>query len=572
MYPIIHPIEPFDSSVGTEIKFSWKGNQIFKVRCFVKNNETGVTVYDHIESTMKQSYSLPPNSGLLNGIYYVAYITVLDINNNESDLQEIGTPFYCLSKPLFNLSVSDGELIQTSAYKVGLNYSQSQGEQLDSYSFTLYTYQKTVFSSSGDIYNTSDMSYVISGLENAKQYYIRATGKTLHGITLDTGFILITISYTIAQVFNTLELNNKAESGAVEIKSNIVSAIGLSEKDVIYIGDEYADLRDNSVTFDEGFEVRGDFTKIFVFYEPERNKSIISFGDGDRLKVDIYYRIGKYADSNGEKAYFELVANSCGINYVMNSNYVDIPNADYQQFALLVNRIGAYYDLKVVVISTVIRYSANADGSNMTETKQANSQYVGIGYIPGKILEHENILTNSVGNRGDLNGWYNDNASNLNFNLISINGEPAIELIDKRIPTGAQRIYVRKHNFTSDIIRKGLGKITVSFKYKASLGSKNSGIGVMLRASTPENPYTDIISPLSQPIIDDQWHNISITGDLSILIGKEFNNSINFYLFTYAGTVTYRDLKFEYGDTATSWTPAPSDWVADPNNYTWKPL
>ncbi len=350
MYSIIHPIEPFDATIGTEIKFTWRGNQIYKVRSIVKNNETGVTVYDNTESTMKQSYTIPTNSGLLNGVYYVVYITVFDVNNSESDLQDIGTPFYCFSKPKFNLSVSDGEIIQTSAYKVGLNYSQAQNEPLDSYSFSLYTYQKTVISSSGDIYNTSDTSYVISGLENAKQYYLRATGKTLHGITLDTGFILITVSYTIAQVFNTLELNNKPESGAIEIKSNIVSAIGLSEKDVIYIGDEYADLRDNSVTFDEGFQVKGDFTKIFIFYEPKRNKSIISFGDGDRLKVDIYYRIGKYSDSNGEKAYFELIANSCGTNYVRNSGYVNIPNSNYQQFALLVNRQGGYYDLRSVLI------------------------------------------------------------------------------------------------------------------------------------------------------------------------------------------------------------------------------
>lgn len=156
-------------------------------------------------------------------------------------------------------------------------------------------------------------------------------------------------TYTIAQVFNILELNNKAESGAIEIKGNIVSAIGISEKDVIYIGNEYADLRDNSVTFEEGFEIKGDFTKIFVFYKPERNKSIISFGDGEKLKVNIFYRIGNYIDSNGEKSYFELVANSCGINYVMNSNYVNAPSED-QQFALLVNRRGSYYDIRAVIL------------------------------------------------------------------------------------------------------------------------------------------------------------------------------------------------------------------------------
>ncbi len=568
MYPIIHPIEPFDSSVGAEIKFTWQGNQIYKVRCIVKNNETGITIYDQTQNTMKQSYVLPPNSGLFNGTYYVSYITVFDINNNESNLQDIGTPFYCFSKPKFNLSVSDGEIIQTSAYKVGLNYSQPQGESLDSYSFTLYTYQKTVLSSSGDIYNTSDMSYVISGLENAKQYYLRATGKTLHGITLDTGFILITVSYTIAQVFNTLELNNKPESGALEIKSNIVSAIGLSEKDVIYIGDEYADLRDNSVTFDEGFQVKGDFTKIFIFYEPKRNKSIISFGDGDRLKVDIYYRIGKYSDSNGEKAYFELVTNSCGVNYVMNSNYVDVPKSNYQQFALLVNRQGSYYDLEVVLISTVIRYSVNADGSNMTETKQANSKFVGMGYMPAEILEHENLLTNSDFSNG-TNKWIGTNGSSLRVLNQLPDGLPAIPEIGTNVIENVNKLNVSGHT-TKEISNfpPEPGTYTLSaYILNPSINVANtsitkwrfpSGVGFV----EPESKITNIIG---------QWVRLTLSFDLSIqdkyvfgIAGSGANpNQVSLYSW---------HPKLEKGNDATDWTLSPADWVANPTNYTWKPL
>ncbi len=41
MYVIIHPIEPFGASIGTEIKFIWKGNQIYKVRCIIKENQNG---------------------------------------------------------------------------------------------------------------------------------------------------------------------------------------------------------------------------------------------------------------------------------------------------------------------------------------------------------------------------------------------------------------------------------------------------------------------------------------------------------------------------------------------------
>lgn len=575
MYAIIHPIEPFDSSIGTEIKFTWRGNQIYKVRCIVKNNETGTIVYDRTESTMKQSYTMPTNSGLVNGVYYVIYITVFDVNNIESDLQDIGTPFYCFTKPLFNLSVSDSEIIQTSAYKVGINYSQVQDEALDSYSITLYTYQKTVLSSSGDIYNTSDMSYVVSGLENAKQYYLRATGKTLHGITLDTGFILITVSYTIAQVFNTLELNNKAESGAIEIKSNIVSAIGLSEKDVIYIGDEYADLRDNSVTFDEGFEVRGDFTKIFVFYEPERNKSIISFGDGDRLKVDIYYRIGKYADSNGEKAYFELVANSCGTNYVMNSNYVDIPNLNYQQFALLVNRQGAYYDLKVVLISTIIRYSANADGSNMTETKQTNSRYVGVGYMPTEVMQHENLTLNSSFKKVTSSSY---GPVPVSFGITgdgtltsAVDGD-VCSITKTSQPASVRKVF--SQNLKNETISAGtVMTFSLDVLIPDNFQNPSNASSISLREyKTGNSASTESgISIGSVPI--NIWTRLTMTK--VILQNKVDRGEINCAIYFGAdahGTISTRNWKLEISNIATPWTPAPSDWVVDPKNFVWKPL
>lgn len=344
MYATIHPIEPFDATVGTKINFTWQGNQIYKVRCIIKNNASGNTVYDQTIHTMKQIYTIPADSGLENGTYYIAYITVLDIDNHESSLQSTGTPFYCFSNPTFQLSIKQNAIIKTSAYQVGLTYSQQQEEPLDSYCITLYTYQKTELQTSGSMYDAKDLSYLLSGLENAKQYYIRATGKTLHNMPMDTGYILFTVSYTTAQIFNPLELNNKKEYGAIEIKSNIVSTLGIAGKDVVYIDEDYADLRNNNVTFATGFEVNGDFTKAFIFNKPNRNKKIIQLKNSEENIVNIYYREGTLSDSNGEKAFFELSASSCGTNYILFSNYVPIPT-DTQQFLLCINRIGHYYDM-----------------------------------------------------------------------------------------------------------------------------------------------------------------------------------------------------------------------------------
>lgn len=348
MYAIIHDIEPFDSAKGSTIYFTWNGNQIHQVKCTIKNNETGNIVYTDTVASMRQQYDIPADSGLINGTYYIAYITVFDIDENESSIQDIGTPFYCFSTPTFNLSINENDVIKASAYQVNISYLQSEDEILDSYEIILYSYGKTQLQSSGTIYNTDTSTYTISSLENANQYYIRAIGTTLHGMELDTGYILFSVSYVQAQLFTTLELNNREEIGAIEIKSNIVSTEATSEKEVEYINGTKADLRDNSITFDVGFEVNGDFTQIFKFEKPNINDVIVIF-TGEEINGEIYYREGSYSDSGGLKAYFELVVDTYGTKYVLMSNYIDIPY-DNQQFSLLVNRVGNYYDIKVVLV------------------------------------------------------------------------------------------------------------------------------------------------------------------------------------------------------------------------------
>ena len=88
MYAVIHPIEPFDASKGATINFTWNGNQIRYVHCIIKENNSGETVYDETVENMKQQYNVPSDSILSNGKYYVAYITVLDVDHIESEQQD----------------------------------------------------------------------------------------------------------------------------------------------------------------------------------------------------------------------------------------------------------------------------------------------------------------------------------------------------------------------------------------------------------------------------------------------------------------------------------------------------
>lgn len=350
MYVTIHPIIPFDGTIGTDIPFTWNGNQIYKVRCIIKENESGKTVYDNTVSSMKPYYHMDSDSGLINGNYYVAFITVFDINDVESELPGTGTPFYCFSTPEFSLSISDGDVLRSSSYEASLTYSQAEHEELNSYEITLYTYQKTLLWSSGPQYDPALPAGLLTNLENAAQYYVRATGETVHGILLDTGYLLFSVSYTQAQVWTPLEINNLPQIGAIEIKSNIVSALGIpASADVTYLENRYVDLTGGSVTYDAGFEAEGDFCKILLFHRPRRNASILH-STGGNLDVNIYYRCGEFADSNGFSAYFELIASDSITRYVQLSNYLPIPD-DSQQFALAVNRIGAFYELKAILIN-----------------------------------------------------------------------------------------------------------------------------------------------------------------------------------------------------------------------------
>lgn len=365
MYAVIHNIQPFDSKIGSTIKFTWKGNQIFKVRCIIKDNESGSIVYDKTVDSMKQSYVIPANSGLVNGKYYLSYITVFDVDGKESDLQNTGMPFYCFSTPTFKLSVKNGDVVKSSVYEINLSYGQPEAELLDNYTFFLYSYQKTILQSSGILYNTTPpLTYTVSNLTNATQYYVRATGTTIHGLQLDTGYILIHVSYDESQVWTSLDLVNRYEIGAIEINANVVSAEGVPEDPdkIKYIEPHFVDLTETGVTFDEGFDVSGDFSIIAKFYKPKLNSCILFWDTETFRQVLVYYREGTFSDSNGKKAYFELRSGPLvspedtfnNIYYSIYSNYIDILQAN-QEYSILINRVGGLYNIKAVSINKPVK-------------------------------------------------------------------------------------------------------------------------------------------------------------------------------------------------------------------------
>lgn len=349
MQASIYKILPFDAASGTTIRFAWNGNQAFKNRCIIRKNETNELVYDNTIDSYALEHPIDPGRLLLpleNGTKYNAYITVFDKNQIESELPSLGTVFICLKTPDFHF-LSMEQTISASSHTFSLSYSQENGELLNSWSIHIYSRDHILLSSSGISYNTDELSHTFSGFSNQTEYCVRALGQTVSGMELDTGFINISVHYDIFNVFSMLELVNLKKSGAIYLKSNIITAKGELEKEPgIYIDDEFLDLRDNRVTFREGFLFEDDYSFYAGFYGAAPNRELIYFSanDPEEFHAAATYRIGKLG-SDQLQGCFELKVISGGIASVYYSNKLS-PVSPSELIGLMIYRQNGRYVIK----------------------------------------------------------------------------------------------------------------------------------------------------------------------------------------------------------------------------------
>lgn len=349
MQATIYKILPFDAAVGTTIKFNWTGNQALKNRCIIKNNDTGEVVYDQTIVTRELSHTLlVSQSSLENGVKYSAYITVFDKDNNESDIQSIGTQFLCLKTPTFQLSVTEGQVIESTSAAFILNYTQENNEDINSWSITIYDLTRSEIATSGMKYDTVNMAYTFSGFSNKTEYYVRGQGETVNGMLLDTGYIRISIDYSVQDVFMLLEATNLSQTGTIHVKANIVVAEGkIQIPPAKYIDNEYLDVRNNAVIYNEGFDFNQNFSLAIRFYGIKPNAEVLTFESADGNLIGIVtYRVGKFGT---ETTYgrFELKVVSYGVlNYVLYSELIS-PVSTSAVLGLIITRENGYYNIKV---------------------------------------------------------------------------------------------------------------------------------------------------------------------------------------------------------------------------------
>jgi hypothetical protein len=216
-----------------------------------------------------------------------------------------------------------------------------------------------------------------------------------------------------------------------------------------------------------------------------------------------------------------------------------------------------------------LRYSPNPDGSDMTEEWQRNSQYVGVGYMPREVYEHENLLLNS---KDFSKNW------TINYSSIENKGDYSIAKfnvpIDKQTNSTTYADMLRQTNLSL----KPDTFYTFSFYEEEANGTYTtyafSSVSVDGSVPTSEGSKTTFSDTRAD------WSQRG-TGIRKWITFKTISNisGIKNVLHRYF----YKDPKVDFnlkisrpslveGTVLPKWTPAPSDWLSDPTNYEWIPI
>jgi hypothetical protein len=212
---------------------------------------------------------------------------------------------------------------------------------------------------------------------------------------------------------------------------------------------------------------------------------------------------------------------------------------------------------------TIIRYSPSANGSNMTETRQPNSQYVGVGYMPAEMIEHENILLNTE------------------FKKIGPSGTPNYYTIPTELTkaiTGNELSLTQTAETTGRMqcvqtIKRNSSGINIASSAEIFIPSTtitSSDSNYYVRCTDSSNSFTDIAITDFSTIERDKWVLIKASG-LTRVGTEKLSASLAFGKKA-IGTIKIRKQKLELGIVSTEYTPAPSEWLPDPTNYEWIPI
>lgn len=238
--PVVKTIHAFDASSAYTVEFTWSGNQAYNNRMIIYDAQTQASVYDHTypNNYYRLNHEIPAYT-LDNNKQYAVQVQVIDVNGDTSALSD-KYYFYTISTPNFYFDgLVEEEVVYSPSINLNLVYSQSGTEQLTWVRYHLYDASKTLVTETNPDYGLT-MTHTFRSLVNKATYYVRATGITVHGMSLDTGYISFTTSYQNPSAYARVYAEADSDTGFVNYYSNIV-VISPDENDYTY-EDGYIDL------------------------------------------------------------------------------------------------------------------------------------------------------------------------------------------------------------------------------------------------------------------------------------------------------------------------------------------
>lgn len=406
--PSIHLINAFDPSNEYTFIFYYVGNQIYSNRAIITDNDTQAIVYDNIQNTMKNLHVLPSET-LTAGKSYTIQIQVFDNDGNSSDLS-MAVLFYCFSSPLFYFqNINNGDTISTANLELKLSYEQSENELLSEYKYNVYDGKKEEIYSSKIYYGTSEeLTHTIYGLKNESTYFLRATGITSHGVSVDTGYVEIHVSHTTIKPDIAFVATNDNTNGCVVLQTNIFTVSYDVENNNYSVQDGLVDLKDNILTYKTG--ANGDFSLVLnakqlpigTFLNCNDNLlclSVVCISDVYYCNLQIKTRSETY---NIFKELTDVI--------VKDDNYIVLDESMYSDdtlFSFGIHRNNNVYDLQLYHSSIGILKSAQGTIISITDSikvKPKNIKLFGKSNQDGTPSMDNEVAVESVGDSGSIGG------------------------------------------------------------------------------------------------------------------------------------------------------------------------
>lgn len=352
--PILYSVPAFDAT--NQYTFSFNvigGDQVVKNQLTIIDQSNNQIVYQQQQTTFAFIHTINANT-LVNGKYYSASLITYN-SSNESSSPSVSIQFYCYTNPSFNFNnMPATNVITNSNYVFEVSYNQNEGELLNNYTFNLYDAQRNLLSTSGMMYTSGVsnlpliVSYQFNSLQDNTFYFVQATGQTLQGTQISTGFIGFSVSYVEPSAFSVINLTNNCQGGYIIIRSNLSDIPGTSNPSPpLYIDENTAvDVTGNGsyIIWDRGFSLYSDFTASLWGREFTENSNIITLSSNSSGELTINYR----KDENG-LFYAELFVKENNVIYYLYTNSIVVNESDSLQ--IWFRRISGLYEIGLYNLS-----------------------------------------------------------------------------------------------------------------------------------------------------------------------------------------------------------------------------